>query len=91
MNIEIGNDQIERMVQLAIQAKVDQWFKDNENKYVMRDMLREYVKAFVQHELSMYSPDMKALGKEVQADRFAEQLTAGIAEAIAVEFCDRYS
>jgi hypothetical protein len=90
MNVEIADEQIERLTQLAIQGKVNAWFNKDENKYVIRDMLRQYVKAFVETKLSKYNPDVEELVKKVEKERFVEQLTQGIAEAIADEFCDRY-
>lgn len=90
MKVEIADEQIERLVQLFIQSKVNNWFDKDENKYVIQNMLREYVKAYVQRQISQYNPDMKELVKDIQKERFAEQLTRGIAEAIASEFCDRY-
>lgn len=63
----------------------------NGSTWVETDMLfGEYVKAYVQQEISVYKPDMKELIKGVQAERFAEQLTTGIATEIAKEFCDRH-
>lgn len=90
MNIEIADEKIERMAQLAIHSRVDEWFNMGGNRYVIRDYIREYVKAYVQQEISVYKPDMKELIKGVQAERFAEQLTTGIATEIAKEFCDRH-
>jgi len=90
MKIEIADEQIERLAQLAIQSRINDWFNQSENKDIICTTMREYVKAFVQSEISRYSPDMKELIKEVECKRFAEQLTQGIAEEIAREFCDRF-
>ena len=51
MNIEISNEQIEKLVEVEVHQQVDRWFSEIKNKYVIRDYVLKEAKQYVLNEI----------------------------------------
>lgn len=92
MNIEISNEQIEKLVEIEVHKQVDRWFSEIKNKYVIRDYVLKEAKQYVLNEI--YNQDYQSIVKqqisEFTAEAVLDKVAQRISEDIAAAYADKY-
>lgn len=92
MNIEISNEQIEKLVEVEVHQQVDRWFSEIKNKYVIRDYVLKEAKQYVLNEI--YNQDYQSIVKqqisEFTAEAVLDKVAQRISEDIAAAYADKY-
>ncbi len=81
MQIEISDEQINGIVGSIIETRVDAWFKDGKNKYVIREMVAQAVNT------KLGTPEYSKLIRE-EAENSAKNLCT---KDVVKKICDRVS
>ena len=81
MQIEISDDRLEEIVTSTIKARVDEWFKDGKNKYVIRETVAQAVNT------KLGTPEYSKLIRE-EAENSAQTLCT---KDVVKQICDRIS
>ncbi len=94
MNIEISNEQIEQMVEKAVDKRVKTWFEEPRNKYFIRDAIIKAVNVEVSKRVddSMDDSmiDIPKLASSLASKKLAEEITDNIGYNIASIFAEKY-
>lgn len=88
MNVEIDNEQIEKLVNKAVNERVKTWF--GENKYFIRDAVIDAVKTEVCVRVDESRVDIPKLATSLSTKELAEKITDNIGHNIASIFAERY-
>ena len=88
MNIEINDEQIQKILEKQISERVKTWFAQQENKYIIRD----YVHQAVISELRNYKYEIIAreeARKQISHD-MVDKICARVSNDIADAFAEKY-
>lgn len=88
MNIEISDEQIEKILEKQISERVKTWFSQYNNKYVIQDHVERAVKdelMNLEYKLIIQQEARKQITKQV-LDKVCASISSDIAEA----FADKY-
>ena len=88
MNFEISDEQIARIVQEQVRDRVNKWFADNTNKYLIRD----YVRQAVEKELSdyHYGQIVQEEARKQISTEVLDRVCSRVSNDIASAFADKY-
>ena len=90
MNIEISDEQIEKLLEKQISERVRTWFQQDEHKYI----IREYTNKAVMKELENFEYDRIVRDEarkqinETVIDKVCARVSRDIAEAFAEKYGD---
>ena len=90
MNIEISNEQIEQMIKKAVNERVKTWFGEPQNKYFIRDAIKEAVAVEVYKRVDDGTVDIPKLASSLTSKELAEKITDNIGYNIAAIFAEKY-
>lgn len=90
MNIEISNEQIERMIEKAVNERVKTWFGDPENRFFIRNAIVNAVDAEVFKRVDDSKIDIPKLASSLALKELAEKITDNIGYNIAAVFAEKY-
>ena len=90
MNIEISNEQIEQLVEKAVNERVKTWFREPSNKYFMRDAIITAVNAEACKRVDESMIDIPKLASSLASKELAEKITENIGYKIASIFAEYY-
>lgn len=90
MNIEISNEQIEQLVNKAVNERVKTWFGEPSNKYFIRDAIIKAVDAEVCKRVNESMIDIPKLASSIASRELAEKITENIGYKIASIFAEYY-
>lgn len=88
MNIEISDEQIEKLLEKEIGKKVNAWFQQDENKYVIRDYTHQAVKKELEN-FRYTDIAITAANKQIN-EAMVEKVCARVSWDIAKAFAERY-
>lgn len=88
MNIEISNEFIEKIVEKRVGEYVKEWFRDNKNKYFIRETVDRYVKA----ELTdmKYFDIVAEEARKITSKEVIQKVCDRVSEDIAGAYADKY-
>ena len=88
MNIEISDEQIQKILEKQISERVKTWFAQKENKYVIRD----YVNKAVECELRDFNYEAIAMdaAKEKVTKDMMDKICNSISYDIASAYAEKY-
>lgn len=92
MNIEISDEQIERILEKQISSRVSNWFAQSENKCVIRDYTKQAVLDKLRtedYEEIVRKQATKLVSKDIMKEVCA-RISEDIAEAFAEKYADKY-
>lgn len=90
MNIEISDEQIERLLEKQISERVNTWFQQNEHKYIIREYTNQAVMKELQnfeYERIVRDEARKQINKTV-IDGVCARVSRDIADAFAEKYGD---
>lgn len=90
MNIEISDEQIEKLLTKAVNDRVKTWFGEPKNKYFIRDAVIKAVNAQVSTRVDDCKIDMPKLVSSLSTKKLAEELVDNIGYNIAAIFAEKY-
>lgn len=90
MNIEISNEQIEQLVNKAVNERVKTWFGEPSNKHFIRDAIIKAVDAEVCKRVDESMIDIPKLASSIASRELAEKITENIGYKIASIFAEYY-
>lgn len=90
MNIEISNEQIEKLVNNAVNERIKTWFRDPNNKYFIRDAIIKAVDVEVFKRINDSMVDIPKLASSLASKELAEKITDNIGYNIAAIFAEKY-
>lgn len=92
MNIEITNEQIEKLVEAEVHQQVNKWFSAIKNQNAIRDYILKEAKQYVLNEI--YNQDYQLIVKqkisEFSAEVVLDKVAQHISEDIATAYADKY-
>ena len=90
MNIEISNEQIEQLINKAVNERVKTWFGEPSNKYFIRDAIVNAVGVEVCKRVDESMIDIPKLASSLASKELAEKITDNIGHNIASIFAEKY-
>ena len=90
MNIEISNEQIEQLINKAVNERVKTWFGEPSNKYFIRDAIVNAVGVEVCKRVDESMIDIPKLASSLASKELAEKITNNIGHNIASIFAEKY-
>lgn len=90
MNIEISNEQIEKLVYKAVNERVKTWFGEPKNKYFIRDAIIKAVDVEVSKRVDETTIDIPKLASSLASKELAEKITDNIGYNIAAILAEKY-
>ena len=81
MQIEINDEQVKEIVNSLIKDKVDAWFKDGKNKYIIRETVAQAV------DTKLGTPEYSKILRE-EAENSAKNICT---KDVVKQVCDRVS
>ncbi len=92
MQIEISNEKIEGIVADIIKARVDAWFNDGKNKYIIRDTVASTISAKLgTPEFSkLLNEEAKISAKNICTKDIVKKICDRISYDVASAFADKY-
>lgn len=90
MNVEISDEQIERIIEKAVNERVKTWFGDPQNKYFIRDETIKAVNVEVSERVNNSMIDIPKLASSLASKKLAEEITDNIGYNIAAIFAEKY-
>ena len=90
MNIEISNEQIEQLIEKAVNERVKTWFGEPSNKYFIRNAVIKAVDAEVCKRVDESMIDIPKLASSLASKELAEKITDNIGYKIASIFAEYY-
>lgn len=90
MNIEISDEQIEKLVHKAVNERVKSWFGETKNKYFIRDAIIRAVDVEVAKRIDKTTIDIPKLVSSLASKELAEKITDNIGYNIAAIFAEKY-
>ena len=94
MQIEISDAQIEKIISRTIKARVDVWFSDAKSKYIIKEMVDNYVSSKLgtdEYRQLIQEEAIKCANKICTKDvvnKVCERVSCDIAEAFAEKYAD---
>lgn len=88
MNIEISREDIEKIVEKHVGAYVKEWFRDDKNKYFIREVVDRQVK----EELTkmQYSDMVAEEARKVTSKEVIQKVCDRVSEDIAGAYAEKY-
>lgn len=88
MNIEISDEQIEKLLEKQISERVRTWFQQDEHKYV----IREYTNKAVIKELENFEYDriVRDEARKQINETIVDKVCARVSQDIAEAFAEKY-
>jgi len=90
MNVEISDEQIEKLVHKAVNERVKNWFGEPKNKYFIRDAIIKAVNVEVSKRIDETAIDIPKLVSSLATKELAEKITDNIGYNIASIFAEKY-
>ncbi len=92
MNIEITNEQIEKLVEAEVHQQVNKWFSAIQNQNAIRDYILNEAKKYVWTEICNqdYQSIVKQRLSEFSAEAVLDKVAQRISEDIAAAYADKY-
>lgn len=90
MAVEISNEQIEQMIEKAVNERVKTWFGDEKNKYFIRDAIIKAVDTEVSKRVNDSMVDIPKLASSLTSKELAEKIADNIGYNIASIFAEKY-
>lgn len=90
MNVEISDEQIEKLVSKAVNERVKTWFGEPKNKYFIRDAIIKAVGVEVTKRIDETTIDIPKLVSSLASKELAEKITDNIGYTIANIFAEKY-
>ncbi len=90
MNIEISNEQIEQMIEKAVNARIKTWFDEPSNKYFIREKIADVVKSEVVKRVNESNLDIPKFASALASKELAEKVADNIGYNIASIFAEKY-
>lgn len=90
MNIEISNEQIEQLIEKAVNERVKTWFGEPSNKYFIRDAIVTAVNVEACKRVDESMIDIPKLASSLASKELAEKITENIGYKIASIFAEYY-
>ena len=91
MNVEISNEQIEEIINKAVEERVKAWFKESDHKYFISSAVVDAVKAEVHKRIDESMIDIPKLVSSLASKDLAEKITENIGHNIAEHFAEKYN
>ena len=88
MNIEISREDMEKMVEKHVGEYVKEWFRDNKNKYFIREVVDKRVK--VELTKMQYSDMVAEEARKVTSKEIIQRVCDRVSSDIAEAYADRY-
>lgn len=88
MNVEISKEDIEKIVEKHVGEYVKEWFRDNKNKYFIREVIDRCVKAEL--EDIKYSDIIAEEARKITSKEVVQRVCDRVSSDIAGAYADKY-
>lgn len=92
MQVEISDEQIDKMVTNAIKTRIDAWFNDSKNKYIIRDTVVETIseKLGTREVSKVINEEVINSAKRLCTKDIVRQVCDRVSNDIAGAFAEKY-